>query len=77
MAPLLELVMAIRKIFGPDSDSYKNPSKKWRIQDSSNILKGPPIPNPLLKNGFRIPKLTKKLADYGFELPILVRTNKI
>ena len=44
--------MAIRQIFGPDSDSYKNPSKKmanspripesyfWRIPDSSNVLKG-------------------------------------
>ena len=38
--------MAIRQIFGSDSD--KNPSKKWRIPDtyfwripdSSNILKG-------------------------------------
>ena len=42
------LGMAIRQIFGPDSDSYKNPSKKlripdsyfWRIPDSGNILKG-------------------------------------
>ena len=24
----------------PDSDSYKNLSKKWLIPDSSNILKG-------------------------------------
>ncbi len=41
--------MAIGQIFGPDSDYYKNPSKKmadsrgfffWRIPDSSNILKG-------------------------------------
>ena len=47
------LGMAIRLIFGPDSDSYKNPSKNktdspqipdsyffWRIPDSSNILNG-------------------------------------
>ena len=35
-----QLGMAIRQIFGPDSDSNKNPSKKWQILDSSNILKG-------------------------------------
>ena len=38
---LIRLGMAIRKIFGPDSDPYKNRSKKRRIRipDSSNILK--------------------------------------
>ena len=44
-------IVAIRLIFGPDSDSYKNPPKNkadspripdslFRISDSSNILKG-------------------------------------
>ena len=50
----VELGLAVRPIFGPDSDSYKNPPKNetdksvdskflffWRISDSSNILKGP------------------------------------
>ena len=40
----IALGMTIHQLFGPDSDSFKNPSKKGGFQilipDSSNILKG-------------------------------------
>ncbi len=36
---LKHLEMAIRSIFGSDSDSYKNPLKEIRISDSWNFIK--------------------------------------
>ena len=50
--------------------SSKKAELKEKPQDANLSL---PIknPNPLLENGFRIPKLAKNWADSGFELPTL------
>ena len=50
--------------------AFKKRELKEKTQDANFSL---PIknPNPLLKNGFRIPKLTKNWADSGFGLPTL------